>query len=249
MTVPILIATLRGADYMNFDMGKIYMMIMVAIVPIIVVYLLSFQVHHCRHHAGRCKGISFLQFLLLLQYTRLGKPPWSTAMAAFLHRLHFYTEVTYDIRAYLQRHTHPGALPRELEHGRLARRARAGGIVLLKNTGTLPLDLSGPVALFGSGASRTVKGGIGSGDVNNRANVSICQRLKDAGLRLTSENWLEDYEARYHAARAAWKQKVLEAARWVENPFDAYAANPFVLPQGRPIVPQDVQEPQRRSMS
>ena len=40
MPVPCLIATLRGADYMNFDMGKIYMMITVAIVPIIVVYLL-----------------------------------------------------------------------------------------------------------------------------------------------------------------------------------------------------------------
>lgn len=40
MTVPILIATLRGADYMNFDMGKIYMMILVAIVPIVIVYLL-----------------------------------------------------------------------------------------------------------------------------------------------------------------------------------------------------------------
>ena len=40
MTVPILIATLRGADYMNLDMGKIYMMITVAIVPIIIVYLL-----------------------------------------------------------------------------------------------------------------------------------------------------------------------------------------------------------------
>ena len=39
MTVPILIALLRGADYLNRDMGKIYMMIMVAIVPIIVVYL------------------------------------------------------------------------------------------------------------------------------------------------------------------------------------------------------------------
>lgn len=39
MTVPILIATLRGADYMNFDMGKIYMMIAVAIIPIIVIYL------------------------------------------------------------------------------------------------------------------------------------------------------------------------------------------------------------------
>lgn len=39
MTVPIIIATLRGADYMSFDMGKIYMMILVAIVPIVLVYL------------------------------------------------------------------------------------------------------------------------------------------------------------------------------------------------------------------
>lgn len=39
MTVPILVATLRGADYMSFDMGKVYMMITVAIVPIIIVYL------------------------------------------------------------------------------------------------------------------------------------------------------------------------------------------------------------------
>lgn len=39
MTVPVLIAMLRGADYMTFDMGKIYMMIMVAIVPIILMYL------------------------------------------------------------------------------------------------------------------------------------------------------------------------------------------------------------------
>ena len=37
MTLPILIATLRGADYMNFDMGKIYRMIMVGIVPFIIV--------------------------------------------------------------------------------------------------------------------------------------------------------------------------------------------------------------------
>lgn len=39
MTLPILIATLRGADYMTFDMGKIYMMILLAIVPIIIVYI------------------------------------------------------------------------------------------------------------------------------------------------------------------------------------------------------------------
>ena len=40
MTVPVLIALLRGADFMSFDQGKIYMMITVAIVPIVIVYLL-----------------------------------------------------------------------------------------------------------------------------------------------------------------------------------------------------------------
>ena len=57
MTVPILIATLRGADYMNFDMGKIYMMITVAIVPIIIVYP-SFQVYHRRSDTWRRKRIT-----------------------------------------------------------------------------------------------------------------------------------------------------------------------------------------------
>ena len=40
MTVPVLVALLRGADFMTFDAGKIYMMITVAIVPIVLVYLL-----------------------------------------------------------------------------------------------------------------------------------------------------------------------------------------------------------------
>lgn len=38
-TIPILIAQLRSADYMKFDLGKVYMLIFVAIVPLMVVYL------------------------------------------------------------------------------------------------------------------------------------------------------------------------------------------------------------------
>jgi len=38
-TLPILIAALRSADFLKFDMGKVYMLITVAIVPIILVYL------------------------------------------------------------------------------------------------------------------------------------------------------------------------------------------------------------------
>lgn len=38
-TVPILVAQLRSADFLKFDMGKVYMMIVIAILPVIVVYL------------------------------------------------------------------------------------------------------------------------------------------------------------------------------------------------------------------
>jgi len=38
-TLPILIAALRSADFLKFDMGKVYMLITIAIVPIIIVYI------------------------------------------------------------------------------------------------------------------------------------------------------------------------------------------------------------------
>jgi len=39
-TIPILIAQLRSADYMKFDMGKVYMLICIAIIPLVVIYLI-----------------------------------------------------------------------------------------------------------------------------------------------------------------------------------------------------------------
>ena len=38
-TLPILIATLRSADFLKFDMGQVYMFIALAILPVIVVYI------------------------------------------------------------------------------------------------------------------------------------------------------------------------------------------------------------------
>jgi len=39
-TLPILIAQLRSADFLKFDMGQVYVLIAVAIIPVIIVYLL-----------------------------------------------------------------------------------------------------------------------------------------------------------------------------------------------------------------
>ena len=38
-TLPILLAQLRSADFLKFDMGQVYMMIAFAIVPVIIVYI------------------------------------------------------------------------------------------------------------------------------------------------------------------------------------------------------------------
>ena len=38
-TVPIMIAQLRAADYSKFDMGKVYMFILIAILPVLLTYL------------------------------------------------------------------------------------------------------------------------------------------------------------------------------------------------------------------
>ncbi len=135
----------------------------------------------------------------------------------------------------------PGLSQRELAHSVLARELAAEGFVLLKNDGLLPLKDSVSVALFGSGASQTVKGGIGSGDVNNRENRSIYQGLKESGVTITSENWLTDDQSRYEDARLRWKDLVLEDAKKAENPFDAYAMHPFSMPHGREITETDLE--------
>lgn len=129
---------------------------------------------------------------------------------------------------------------REKRHKKLARELAAEGIVLLKNENLLPLNISYSVALFGSGAAETVKGGTGSGDVNNRENISIYQGLKDAGVFITSTGWIEDYRKRYKNARNTWKEKILKDAEGIDSTFDAYASNPFVFPEGRDITEEDL---------
>lgn len=39
-TLPILIAQLRSADYLRFDMGQVYLLITIAIIPVVIVYFI-----------------------------------------------------------------------------------------------------------------------------------------------------------------------------------------------------------------
>ncbi len=135
---------------------------------------------------------------------------------------------------------------REAANMETARRAAAEGMVLLKNEDrVLPVAPGTKIALYGSGASRTVKGGTGSGDVNERHSVSIYEGLKEAGYKITTEDWIRDYDERYEKAREAWRDDILERAKDKGEGavpfFNIYSTTPFIRPEGMEASPTDAE--------
>ena len=136
--------------------------------------------------------------------------------------------------------TNPEVQSWETEHRQVAREAAAEGIVLLKNKDQiLPLKSGSAVAIYGSGAGRTIKGGTGSGDVNEREKVSIFQGMKNAGYEVTNEEWIQSYDKIYEKARQDWKNDIVTRSGGnggdVMNFFDVYSTTPFIMPTGDPV--------------
>ena len=130
---------------------------------------------------------------------------------------------------------------REKENLTVAYQAACEAMVLLKNDGALPFT-SQKVALYGPGASRTIKGGTGSGEVNERHSVTILEGLEDRGFEIATKGWLTDYEVQYAAAEQAYMEEkkkrvnLLKPNAIMEMLFDNFRA-----PVGRPITQKDVE--------
>ena len=131
---------------------------------------------------------------------------------------------------------------RERKNRQIARKVAAEGIVLLKNDGILPLKMDTKTALFGGGAVNTIKGGTGSGDVNEREVVGIYQGFLDAGITLTNREWLEEYRQIYRQAREDWKEKILEEVAKSSDKkfFQIYSTHVFRMPAGSPMREEQV---------
>ena len=130
---------------------------------------------------------------------------------------------------------------RERKHRRLAYEAACEGIVLLENDGTLPLK-KGNIALYGAGAINTVKGGSGSGEVNERYAVNIYEGLINAGFHVTSEKWLKDYNDELKKNRETYEtecDKLADKAKDLTSLMDVMNY-PFIYPMGRKINQEDV---------
>lgn len=118
---------------------------------------------------------------------------------------------------------------RELKNKEIAYQAALEGIVLLKNDGALPVD-PGRIALFGAGVPMTVKGGTGSGEVNERHAVSILEGMENAGFEVVSKAWIDEYLHEYEQSYALWK-------KGFKLGFDMinYMSSSFQLPVGKAL--------------
>ena len=86
-------------------------------------------------------------------------------------------------------------LPHEIEHYELVNKLASECVLFLKrDNNAFPIDKPCKVALFGSGARHTYKGGTGSGDVNSHFFNNIETELELRGFEVTSKKWLDEYD-------------------------------------------------------
>ena len=129
---------------------------------------------------------------------------------------------------------------RERENLKVAYEAACEGMVLLKNDGTLPLKTK-KVALYGPGASMTIKGGTGSGEVNERHSVTVLEGLQNRGFEVTTLGWIAEYERQFALAQEEYKKEkkkrvnLLKMDSIMQMLFDNFRA-----PVGLPITVENV---------
>lgn len=145
----------------------------------------------------------------------------------------FYGTTTQEVAAY------------EAPHRAVSRKAAAEGIVLLKNENqALPLAKGSKIALYGAGATHMIKGGTGSGDVNEREVPTIYQCLLDAGYTVTSKDWIDAYDKIYTEARIAWRDDIIQRTKGDDSEdslafFYVYSGSPFFIPDGPDVSKTD----------
>ena len=129
--------------------------------------------------------------------------------------------------------------PLEEENARVSYEAALEGIVLLENDGTLPI-VPGKVALYGAGAGMTIKGGTGSGEVNERHAVSILEGMEAAGFTVTTKNWLTRYEEEYRRGEEEYAAEFRR--RMLKLDVVNMMGTPYQHPFGDPVTIEDVNE-------
>lgn len=135
----------------------------------------------------------------------------------------------------------PEVTPLEKVNLEIAYKAALEGIVLLENDGILPLKPQ-KIALYGAGAGMTIKGGTGSGEVNERHAVSILEGLEKAGFEISTGKWLGDYKSCYQKGEEEYTKEFYRKVLSLNtSELMNIVGSPYQYPYGRRITEKDVE--------
>lgn len=139
--------------------------------------------------------------------------------------------------------TDPNESIRERENREIVRHIAAEGMVLLENKGVLPLSKeTRTIAIYGAGARRTIKGGIGSGDVNVRSYVTVEQGLEHAGYQITTKAYLDRYDQLVASANEAYFTDAMAKIAAGGDVVKVLIEHPFQEPEAPLLTEQDMED-------
>jgi len=98
----------------------------------------------------------------------------------------------------------------EIANGDLSHFIATQSYVLLENNGVLPLEQRGSVALYGNGVKATIKGGTGSGAVNNRYNDNVYDAFVADGWEIANPSFCNAQNTTLRAESALADEYVAE---------------------------------------
>ena len=134
----------------------------------------------------------------------------------------------------------PNPNQREKDNLKVAYRAACESIVLLKNDGALPFTTR-KVALYGPGVSMTIKGGTGSGEVNERHSVTILEGMEDRGFEVTTKDWIARFQQHYKEKLAEYKEEKKKRVNITKmETIMSMLFDNFRFPDGPAITEEDV---------
>ena len=113
----------------------------------------------------------------------------------------------------------------EKSHIQFLRDSAAECTLFLKKNEEFPIEKPSSVLLIGSGARNTLKGGLGSGDVESRYFTTCEQGLENAGFTITTKRWLDEYPKLKDLKHNEYVDYVLGMA-------EKYQAHPIDMAEG-----------------
>ena len=103
----------------------------------------------------------------------------------------------------------------EIKHIRILWETASECTLFLKRNDQFPLNKPCDTLLIGSGARNTLEGGLGSGSVETRYFTTCEEGLENAGFKITSKEWLNQYP---HLK----EKKIKEHLDYIKNMFKKF---------------------------